>query len=283
MTPQKAVTIGFATIAAVAIILMFYFAVEYHDERALKEAYQAEVVQNDSAYQNQLNQVLSDKQNLAVRITNLNATVSKKDAEAGYWKVAASTYKIQLDSVKRQGSGVASSGVDSVGEYAQVDFSGKESIASFTGFTRYYLKPPNTKPWWKLDIVFDEFPLYSELVQGVDKIWRTSAYTDTPGIMFFAFHEVDSSIYIEYKSKMVKPVQEEPVAYGLRLKANIATVKENINNANFSSSNIQGIGVDASAELYYDYWNVTYYPLTRVLSAGVIVDLNLSKLLRKIF
>ena len=283
MTLIKKVTVVVMTICGIAIGVAFGLYKELKNERALKEAYKAEIVQNDSAYKNQLNQVLSDKQVLAVKVGNLNADVSKKDAEKGYWKVLATTYKIQLDSAHHQGSGVASSGIDSAGEYGQVDFSGSRGIASFSGYTRYYLKSEASKPFWYLDLAYHEFPMKSLLYQDTDGIWKIKTLVDEPGIKFTAQHSVDSTIFISYKSQLPKPV-EKPIPFGIRLKANLAIgngTNESI--SNISSMKTSNVGLDASAEVYYNYWNVTYYPLVKVLSAGVVFEFELGNFLRSIF
>jgi hypothetical protein len=275
---------GVCFIVAIGMSVIAYnFYKDAKNERALKEAYAAEVVQNDSAYKSTLNQVLSDKQTLAVRVENLNADVSKKDAEKGYWKVLATTYKIQLDSAHHQGSGVASSGVDSTGEYGQVDFSGSRGIAAFSGYTRYYLKSEASKPFWYLDLAYHEFPMKSLLYQDTDGIWKIKTSVDEPGVKFTAQHSVDSTIFISYKSQLPKPV-EKIIPFGIRLKANLAVgngVSESV--SNISSMKTSNIGLDASAEVYYNYWNVTYYPLVKVLSAGVVFEFEIGNFLRSIF
>ena len=273
------------SVLVVFTLLLAYIAYtyikKYNDERDLRLATQAEVTQNNVAYHDQLNQKNDSIQILATQVVGLNGDVSKKDIEKGYWKALYSVTKLQLDSVKKQGSGIASSGTDSSGEYAQVNFVGKQSIASYNGWTRYYLKPPEIKPLYHLDLAFAQFPLYSTLYQDVDKLWRIKSWVDVPGIKFTALYEVDSTLYIMYKSQIAKPVEKE-VPFGVRLKANLAILAQEAT-TNLAPLSTKNIGLDASAEVYYDYWNLTYYPLIKTVSVGVVVDLNAGKVLRKIF
>jgi hypothetical protein len=263
-------------------IISYTYIKKYNDEMALRVATQAEVNQNAIAYKDILNQKSDSIQNQAVMIKSLNDTVSKKDREKGYWVAVASTFKIQLDSAKNKGSGVASSGTDSLGEYGQVDFSGKKGIAGFIGWTRYYLKPSGVKPLWNLDLGFDQFPLYSTLYQDVDKIWRIKSYVDAPGIKFTTFNDVDSTLFISYKSEVAK-VESKPVPFGIRLKANLAILGKTNNNSTASPFQASNLGLDASAEVYYDYWNITYYPAVNTLSAGVVYDFSIGNVIKKIF
>ena len=278
---QKLAGVFFIIALAMFILAMTYIR-KYNEEHALKEAYVSELIQNDSAYKSILQQKNDSLQIQAVLIINLNRDVSKKDKEKGYWQAVASTYKIQIDSMRNVGPGIASSGKDSLGEYGQVDFSGHKGIASYIGWTRYYMKPLDMKPKYNLDLYFEQFPLYSSLYQDTDKIWRIKSYVDAPGIKFTAFHEVDSTLFISYKSEMAK-VESQPIPFGIRLKANLAILGKTNNNSTASPLQVSNLGLDASAEVYYNYWNVTYYPAVNTISAGVVWDFQIGNILRKIF
>ena len=196
----------FAILALGVSFVAYTYINKYNNSEALNKAYSAQIIQNDSAYADLARQKKDTVQKLAVRITNLNADVSKKDAERGYWKALYSVTKVKLDSIEQHGTGIASSGKDSVGEYGQVDFVGNKGIASYDGWTKYYFKQ-ETKPLWHLDLKFKEFPIYSSLYQDMDanKTWRMKSWVDEPGIKFTAYHDVDSTIFIGFKSEMAKP------------------------------------------------------------------------------
>ncbi len=269
--------IALVVLAVASSFVAYTYINKYNEENALKNAYAAQVVQNDSAYINMLNQKNDTIQTLAVNVKNLNSDVSKKDIEKGYWKLLASTYKVKLDSVQQHGTGIASSGKDSSGEYGQVNFSGEKGIVSYDGWTKYYFSK-DAKPLWFLDLEFKQFPIYSFLYQDVDKIWKIKSFVDESGIKFTAFHNIDSSIFISYKSEMTKPVEEKVTPFGLRLKGNIALVGAD-NNVK-PPLTAKNVVLDASAEVYYDYWNITYYPVSNMFSAGVVLNLDISKIFK---
>jgi len=214
----------FAVLAIAASFTAYSYIKKYENSQSLNKAYAAQIVQNDSAYANILKQKDDTIQNNAVMIINLNSDVSKKDKEKGYWEALYTITKVKLDSIEQHGTGIASTGKDSTGDYAQVDFSGSKGIASYNGWTKYYITQKDVKPLWYLDIGFKQFPIYSSLYQDADKIWRVKSYVDEPGIKFTTYNNVDSSLFIAFKSEMAKP-EIQAGKYNFGIGANIAQDK----------------------------------------------------------
>jgi len=259
----------------VVLALTSFFAIR--EVLALMEEVEtttAMVNQNKAAYEDQLNQQADSIQTLAVAVEDLNSEAKRSKEDRDKYFALSSSYKSKLDSIQVSGSGIVGLESDSLGQYGKVTFSGRKLFAYYSGWTKYYIG--SGRYFWDLSLGFDTLETYSDLIQEND-LWKIRTVSLTPGVKIMTRHAIDSTLFVGLRSAQPKDDDRIP-SFGLRLKGNVATTKSDI-----EQKNVKGLGFDVSAEAYYKYYNVTYYPLTGVLSGGFVANFDIGRFLSRIF
>lgn len=266
---------GLLILFCIAGVMAIFFYLEYVKAYNRAEDNAAIIRQNEEAFAAEKSQKDSAIQDLAAKVTNLNTQKEGEKRRADRYRALASDLQVKLDRITASGTGVASTGEDSIGKYSRVDFTGSKGIVTFSGYTKYYTP---SLSFWDIDLGFDPIPVHSGLYREESTgLWKIRTETSVPGVMLRATHSIDSAIFISLRNDKQPGVSSLP-SFGLRLKGNIATVASDL-----QQKNIKGVGLDVSAEAYYRYYNITYYPLTGVLSGGIIVDFDVGKFLSNLF
>jgi hypothetical protein len=156
------------------------------------EIAQAKSAQNAAALQDSLSKQAATFQSMAVRVANLNDSVTVARRE---YKILSTKYILLVASVRDSGSGIVVDGKDSTGTYKQVSFSGHWYIARYSGFTRAYITPMSTGKWF-LQVDFDTVRTQSDLLfDKASKLFyiRTTSLTD--GVVLLGHSVLDSAAY----------------------------------------------------------------------------------------
>jgi len=234
-------------------------------------------IQNTAHWNDIVKQKSDSLQSLAGLVISLN----KKEFDA-HKKYISQTASLQLliDSLRVKGDAISSNGEDSLGKFIKVDFEGTKSIVKYEGNTRHYLSL--NRSLYSLDINFMPIDIFSTFYRDIDGLWKIKAVSNTPGITIKQDYKIDSlfySIMNQMDLSFVDPPEEDNHIIGLRLRAGIAGSFD-------TNSWYNQHTFDLNAEFYYKYLYFSYYPLTKVASAGVYVDLDFTKVynfMKKIF
>jgi hypothetical protein len=275
---------SFAKVILIAIVLLctavWYFANRAFTAETDLGNSNAMSRQNRVAYEDQIRQRDSSIQQLTVKVGDLNTKVDHEVQRKGYWIAFAGELNVKLDSIRNAGTGIASTGEDSTGKYLKVDFKGKKGILTYVGNTLYYLPPASIQSRYWLDVSFDDIAVFSSLFQDVDELWKIRTESRTPGVKLKSNFAIDSTIYIGLRSTMQNQADSHKdflPPFGIRWKGNIATTVTDL------SKNLQGLSFDTSLEGYYKYYNITWYPLTGVVSGGLVYTFDIGNFLERIF
>ena len=260
------------------IVLLKQLSLTRNKLAAQQDAYN----QNAAAYEQLINQKADSIQNLAVMIKDLNAGYT--DLKHQYVTIQQST-KLQIDSLRAAGNATATTITDTTSnKYVEVSFSGKQGIFQYSGFTRYYLPPSILSPMYSLTGSFLPIQLSNEVYyDNTDKLLKVKTVSLTPEIKLTASTIVDSSVYQNLRGGITKAEQTKASifpSFGLLLRANLGFGQTN---PKLSNNQIAGLSLDASVMAYYKYFNITYYPFTGYLSAGVFYNFDAGAALNKIF
>ena len=286
MTLQTKITWVLGGLLLVATAVAGIFIHKYLVSQQNAENQAAIITQNEAAYQQQLTQKADSIQMLAVAIGNLNVGLTQAQKRAGKWQAIAQSLQIEIDSLDNSGSGVASTGVDSLGQYGDVLFGpDTRGIATISGWTRYYFtNPVITKYLW--DAAFAPIPISNSLYQDSDGLWKIRTETKAPGVKFTSNSVIDSTIYIGLRQTVEGALAKSKhylPSFGLRLKAGIG-LKSTLqlvqgSNIGFPSNTLI---FDGSIEAYYTNYSITYYPTWGLFSAGLNYTLDVSSIIEDI-
>lgn len=254
----------------------YWLTQKYYSEKQQKEDNAAIIKQNQIAYTDLQKQTADSIQRQAVLIQSLNGKLTEAKLKNGQLTALNTTLQLEIDSIEAHGTGYASSGKDSTGEFGKVRFDGTKGIVDYSGETTYYFN--GTAPTYFLDLRFNPIDVVSSFGRDKDDVWRLTTISLTPSIKLRTTSTIDSTIFLALRHMNEKPAPQADIPnFGIRLKLNVGMSSSDI------QKNLRAIGWDASAEIYYKYFNVTYYPMTGVVSGGLILDLNLGEYARKIF
>ena len=182
----------------IAVLLVGYTAVAYHiwqENKQLRsnlEMVHALSAQNVAALHDSLTREAARVQTLSVRVVNLNDSLGVARKE---YRVLVTKYVLLVASGRDSGVTIASDGTDSTGAYRQVLFSGRKSIAHYSGFTRAYLTPLS-RGMWDITFEFDTVRTQSELVFDKDShLFNIRTTSLTPGVTLLGYSSLDSAAY----------------------------------------------------------------------------------------
>lgn len=236
----------------------------------------AEIIsQNQKAYEDAFNQKVDSIQTLAVIVKKLNNNLDELRKKNRRQTATVTELRLEIDSLKSHGVGVLATGTDSVAAYKEVSFGGKIGILNYSGYTRFYLPPSQAQPTHYLQASFDEILVKSQLFRGLDNVWRIQTESLTPNIKLRTVGTIDENLYIGLRSSAVVGEREPsqlrtaPPLAGLRLKANVRS------SFYLDKGRLGTLRPDVSAEAFLRSFNVTYYPLTKALSLGVVLQIPL--------
>lgn len=187
--------LGFILLSAASVTL-------YKQNAALKAELaitQDRAHQNELAWRDSTGKQAGKITILDAFIENLQTQVSKANKEIVFWR---NSYKHVIDSVHAHGNAITVSGQDSIGKYVNVEFSGKQSIASYKCGVKVYLTPlssPIVKelPFavWTLNIGFDDIYTASEFDRNAQGVFFIRTTSQTPGVNVIGYSELDSTVY----------------------------------------------------------------------------------------
>jgi hypothetical protein len=264
----------FIVVEAVILVLAWRFYQNYKSASIEITNLNAIISQNE-AYKEDAEKALKAANgkitDMAIQVSNLNADLSKEKAKSGYWMAVAGELRVRLDSLVSSGSASVVSGQDSAGQYYQADFSGKKGILNYKGWTRLYIPPSTEKALHHLEATFDLIFVKSELYQDVDGLFKIRTSSLTEGVNLVSDYSIDPKIFIGMKSAIENKLEEasKPPLIGLRLKLNAAT------KAQYLSDPV--LTLDASAEARLGKFNVTWYPFSGSISAGLVYEFGIGK------
>lgn len=230
--------------------------------------------QNMQASEDEKNQAYAQIQSITSRVVSLNDSLTEEQRKAQYWKATVQRLNTTIRTLNAQGRGFTAVGRDSVGQYFLVSFSGKENVTSYAGYTKYYPELDSTKRgFYVVEIRHDTIYFRSSLIHDTDDKWKIVAESLTGGVEVKTTSEIDSSIFIGLRATLNNTLSttREPGAFGIRLKANLGVETNSAVGQRFNS-----IFFDGSAEAHYKNFNVTYYPFSNTISAGVFTDFDFS-------
>lgn len=249
--------------------LSYYYINKYNKVTKSLQIQKRSEKQNKEYWESIIVQKSDSIQILSGLIINLNKDISLiKDKYVSQNELL----QIQIEKLKSTGSGLSSNGEDSLGQYLQVKFKGKESILSFDGFTRHYFKL--NKDIYNLNFVFDSIYVFSEFYMDKDKIWRVKSKSLVPGIVLKVDYKIDSTFYYLYQNNNENiSYEKKDISHlvGLRLRSGIV--------GNFIPNNTlyNRYFFDFSAEIYYRGFYFTYHPFYKAGELGIFYDLDLTK------
>jgi len=120
-----------------------------------------------------------------VKELNENKVNSKKQYQALNEK-----YQISLDTIKILREKLGKAIIDSSKKIIVVPFSGKKSIASYSGYTEYNWLTFDT--YYSLEINFDEIVFESKLIKDKsDNLWKIETISHTPGLKLRCISTID--------------------------------------------------------------------------------------------
>ena len=226
--------------------------------------------QNQKYYEEMIIQKEDSLQLLSGLIINLN---KEKDVLNKKWITQVTSLQLQIQNLLVKDTASSSDGEDEIGEFKKVDFSGKESIVRYEGYTKHYFKLNKSK--YQLSFLFDPIFVKSELLRDENKIWKIQTHSLTPGVLLMADYSIDSLFYSMVEGDKL-PVEEEITPFGIRVKASIlgSWEKEEWRNQHT---------FELSAEFYYKYLHLTYYYFQKSVGVGVYYDFNINKFIKSIF
>ena len=237
--------------------------------------------QNQTAYQNQLNQKADSIQNLAVQVSDLNSqNLDLKNRVNVYQQHT----QILIDSMNAQGEALTNLSSDSSGKYIKVSFDGTQGIFDYSGWTKYYLPPSVLRSLYGINISALPIDLNDVLYYDFQtKTLKTRSNTTTPGVKLLVNTQIDSSVY-QGLVTTVNHVQTEKMnvfpSFGLDLKANLGIGTTNVN---IKGNQFNGVFFDFSAMAYYKWADITWYPFAKAVSVGVNYNIDLGNALNKVF
>jgi hypothetical protein len=245
----------------------YYFYTQYKTTKESLQLSKNINKQNDQHYKDILNQKEDSIQVLAGLIKKLNKEnfdIKQK------WTTQVTSLQLQIQSIQVQDTAHEISGKDSIGEYIQVSFNGKQSIINYEGFTKHYFGL--NKNFYRIGITFDSIQIHSSFYRDVDNIWKIETKSLTPGVNLLVNYYIDSTFYskLDGSGNPESDKEEELTSFGIRLKAGVV-------GSWMTDSWYTQHTLDASVELYYRFLHITYYPLQKAAGFGIYYDLNLSK------
>lgn len=273
-TPIK-IYIGLSGLV-LALIVALVFALHAMAAKDTAIANQQHLMsQNAAAYTAQLHQKDSTAQNLALQVENLNAQYSK---DRQNWNIEKQQLHAQLDSFQLANN---ADSTHITKDSITVTFSGQSGIFHFTGFTTAYLtgRPSifGVNGW------YSPFNLYQTLYYDTKtNLYQILTTSDQSSLKFSTFTSIASSVYNNLMPKVKEVTQSANIfpSFGLLLKANLGLGLSNVTPVN---GKFNTVSLDVSAMAYYKYFNVTYYPFSQYVSAGVFYNFDAGKALNKLF
>lgn len=264
---------------AVAIIVILGTAtyIIYQKYQAAQSQLQVErAIENQNKYY--LEEIIKQKSDsinaLAGKVVNLNTQfdIKLKNIFAQYTSQTVAL-RLAFDSLRAQGQGIASSGADSAGSYYQVDFKGKQGIASYKGYTKYYGR--REVDFYALSLEFDPVDVFSKLSLDSDGIWRIHTRTTSPGVKLQTDYKIDSLFYALYQESQLGEIAADTPdnsnhVMGLRLRAGVEGSFIQDSWYNQHTFNLE-------TEFYYKYFYVMYKPIVKVVGVGILLDMDLTK------
>lgn len=156
--------------------------------------------QNEQALQDSLLKIADSLQTTAAFVKDLNDKNSSLKQEKDVWKnkyaILSSQYTLAIDSIHILQTGFAELLNDSV---ISAPFKGKQSIATYDGFCDVNIK--NRKYDWDVWIKFDPVETGSEVYYDLtDNLWKTRAYSKSPGIKTIGFSTIDEKTLREIRN-----------------------------------------------------------------------------------
>ena len=262
--------IGLAILIIVIGILLYYFYTENKKAQLSITNHQNIETQN-SQYQIQIKQKSDSLQLLTGLVINLNGknTDIKKQ-----WISQVSSLQVQIEDLKAKGNGIESDGKDSVGEFNEVQFSGKKGIAKFNGFTKLYLKLNPVYSIYDLSLDYDTIGIFSSMFKDSLDKWRIKTITNTPGIKLKTDYRIDSTYFSHVNTN-------QNFADNNKVNTNEQTIGIIVRGGLFQSFNndswVQKHPFDVSGEFYYEFLSARYKLFEKVLSVEAYYNINLTK------
>ena len=227
-------------------------------------------MQNQRYWEEKLVQKEDSVQVLSGLVINLN---KEKDLLNKKWITQVTSLQLQIQNLLIKDTATSFDGIDDMGEFLKVNFSGKKSIVNYEGFTKHYFKLHTSN--YELSLSFDPILVRLELMRDEDRIWRIKIFSLTPGILLLTDYNIDSTFYTMVEGgKLLN--EEESTPFGLRMKVGLIGSWEREEWKNEHT-------FELSLELYYKNYYVSYLPLQKSMGVGLYYDLSFSKLIRKIF
>jgi len=277
MVKKTKIIIGASLVVVVIIISTIVFIYKYLQKDQEIANQSAIITQNKLAYEDQLKQKADSVQLFTAQVSDLNSKLN--ETKSKYIGTLTKLF-IVMDSLQNSKQSIALSGKDSIGDYVEVPFSGKDGIISYNGYTKAYPTFVPIQSFYNIMVVLDTIPIFSQLEQDKDNIWRIATYTTASKVKLRSSFEIDSSLFVGAKSFVADKTTSSEKAFpsfGIRLKCNLGIASDAIKGTQFN-----GVFVDASAEAFYKYFNVTYYPFIKIVSGGVFINLDMGSWIWKV-
>ena len=259
-------------VVCIVVVVSLYGMLQKVKEDAANRA--AIHQQNMQAAEDEKNQVYAKIQSITARVVSLNDSLTEEQRKAQYWKATVQRLNATIRTLNAQGHGFTAVGRDSSGQYFLVRFEGKENITAYQGYTKYYPELDSTKRgFYVVEITHDTIYFRSSLIHDTDGKWKIVAESLTGGVEVKTTSEIDSTIFIGLRATLNNTLSTsyDPGAFGVRFKANLGIETNSEVGQRFNK-----IFFDGSAEVHYRHFNVTYYPFSNTISAGVYTDFDFS-------
>ena len=237
---------------------------KYQDINTKLQTSQLLVTQNEKYYEEILKQKDDSLQILSGLVLDLN---TEKEKIEGEYTAQVSNLKLKIKSIEDKGESIATEGKDKEGDYLDIPFSGKKSIATYNGYTRHYYE--SNKSFWWVNIDFDPIDVFSQFYIDNEGVWRIKTTSLTPGIVLNTDYKIDSTFYSTFKNTNSLLSKEEESLWKFKVKAGIIG---SWHTNDFYRKN----PVFVSAELNYDFFYTEYSPLHKYVIFGVEYDLTSS-------
>jgi hypothetical protein len=266
-------------ICAVALVYA-YKRIEAADQAKLYES--KIITQNLHAQNDQATEVFAQVNAVSSQVQNLNATNEDLKQKNTAINVAYSGLQADIADIIANGTGVAKT--DSTEHFDEVDISAfHQGIATLSGWTKYYTSPLGKSPAYQLNVKFDSIEISSWLSYDPDGIFRIHDSSLTAGVLIKSSSKIDSLFYVgllqtvQHKQESVKA--GEP-SFGLKAFVGVGTKLGVTSSAITTGSSLF---LDDRAALFYQHWNLIYYPTASAVSFGWEQTIDVGHILTNIF
>jgi len=251
-------------VATGAGIFGYIYYTKYQNTNTSLQTSQLLVTQNEKYHAEILKQVQDSIQILSGLVIDLN---NEKDKIERKYTIQVTDLKLQIGTLEDKGETISITGKDSDGIYLDIPFSGKVSIASYDGYTRYYFGL--NKSFYDIALSFEPIDIFSIFYIDDEGVWKIQTESITPGISLNTDYRIDSTFYSMFKNTNSLIPREEESLFKLKIKAGIVGSW----NANDFYRNRP---ISVSAEFNYDFFYAQYAILHNFIEFGVYYDLTLA-------